>query len=447
MNFLKKHSKAVSFFGLLLLFWGQYLVFGITRSVDTVSFEIFSALVYPLYPAVLWIFRTLFGADRGYYLLGFFQNLLLVVSLVSLNDYIRKAFRLDGFTHGFLIVLSAMVFIAQKFLTRSGLISSNTLISEAVSIPFYLLFFRHALQAVLEQDLKAFRYSCVFATLIVLTRAQLYWVLSVVFLVRLYLSDGNGKRTLLSAVLVCAVIAGFVQGIRFVQNYTETDVQSKAPSNLYLLTTAVYCSEREDAALFPENSPEQRLFNLTRDWMEEPDRLAAFEYETGDFTNRHKKFEASYDNVKGILWYYYYELMAQDLLPDMSDMFVKLVLAHPDAFLIHCAQNGLTGLIRTVAILRPGINLLAGAFYAYLILCLLISRKNENLKKERQLTCLGLVGVLLNALIMAPGVFALSRYMFYNMLPMYFSAILFLRALMLEWKNRPRKEEAVCLTK
>ena len=94
-------------------------------------------------------------------------------------------------------------------------------------------------------------------------------------------------------------------------------------------------------------------------------------------------------------------------------------------------------MIRTVAILKPGINLMVGVFFAYLMICLLLSRKNEHLQNERRLTCLGLLCAALNALIMAPGVFALSRYMIYNMPIMYLAAILFLRGLILQWcKNK-----------
>ena len=123
-------------------------------------------------------------------------------------------------------------------------------------------------------------------------------------------------------------------------------------------------------------------------------------------------------------------------MADMTTMTVTLVRDNLGVFLLHCAQNALVGLIRTVAILRPGINLYACAFYVFLAICLLISRKNENLKSIRQMTCLGLLCVLLNALVMGPGVFALSRYMFYNLPIMYYTAILFLRALFLEWRKK-----------
>ena len=433
MEFLKKHGKAIGFLVLLTVFWGQYLIFGIVRSVDTIHFEEFSPLVYPLYSATLWIFRTLFGADRGYFLVGLFQNLLLVIAIVSLNDYIKKAFRLDGVTHCLLLLISVAIFLVQKWLTRAGLISSNTLISEGISIPFYLLFFRYVLQAVLEFNKKAFFVSCLFATGIILTRAQLYWVLAVVFVVRLYLSDSSRKKAFFSAILVCAVIAGFVQGTRVIQNASVEDEQSKAPSSMYMLSTAVYCSEPEDAALFPADSAEQLLFVRTREWIDDPAQHAAFSYETGDLTNRHKNFETYYDHVKGMLTYHYLVLLEDGLVPNMMNMFVKLILANPGAYLLHCAQNGLVGLIRTVAILRPGVNILAGLFYLYLLGCLLISRKKETLKNERLLTCLGLLCALLNALVMAPGVFALSRYMFYNLPILYFTAILFLRGLVIEW--------------
>jgi len=436
MDFLKKHMKAITFLVLLSVFWGQYLIFGIVRSVDTIHFEEFSPLVYPLYSATLWVFRTLFGADLGYFLVGLFQNLLLVIAIVSLNGYVKKAFRLESVTHCLLLLISVAVFLVQKWLTRAGLISSNTLISEGISIPFYLLFFRYALQAVLERDRKAFGIACLFATGIILTRAQLYWVLAVVFVVRLYLSGDSRKKAFFSAVLVCAVIAGFVQGTRVIQNASVEDEQSKAPSSMYMLSAAVYCSEAEDAALFPADSAEQLLFVRTREWMDDPEQLAAFSYETGDLTNRHKKFETYYDLIKGMLTYHYIVLGEEGLVPDMSDMFIKLVLANPGSYLLHCGENALVGLIRTVAILRPGINLLAGLFYLYLLGCLLISRKKDTLRKERLMACLGLLCTVFNALVMAPGVFALSRYMFYNLPILYFTAILFLRGLVIEWRKK-----------
>ena len=436
MEFLKKHTKAVSFFGLLILFWGQYLVFGLARSSDTTSFENFSPLVYPLYSVTLWFFRTLFGTETGYFLLGLFQNFLLAAAISSIVHYLKKAFTLDSFTYIFLLVLSSMMFIVQKWLTRAGMVSSNTLISEGITIPLYLFFFRHGLQALLEQNKKAFLFACLFATCIILTRAQLYWILVVVTVLWLYISKPVSKKSLISAVLICAVIAGFIQGTRVIQNFSEQDEQNKTPSSLYLLSTVVYCTEREDIDLFPAGSAERELFMMTRDWMDMPEHLASIEHESGGLTSRHQHFEAYYDLVKGVLGYYYNYLAEQGIVADMTTMTVTLVRDNLGVFLLHCAQNALVGLIRTVAILRPGINALAGLFYLYLVVCLLISRKNENLKSIRQMTCLGLLCVLLNALVMGPGVFALSRYMFYNLPIMYYTAILFLRALFLEWRKK-----------
>ena len=438
MKLLNKHSKAFDFILLLCIFWGQYLLFGLRRSVDLPTYEAFSPLVYPLYPSVLWIFRTLFGAETGYFLLGLFQNLLLVLSIHSLTGYLKKAFQPELWIHYLLIAVCSLVFIVQKWFTQAGLVTPNTLFSEAFSIPLYLFFFRYALQAVMERDMKAFLGACLFATGIILTRAQLYWVLAVMFLVRLYMADSSRKRAFLSAVLVCAIIAGFIQGTRVIQNLSEDDDQTKTPSSTYLLTTAVYCSTPEDAALFPANSAEQKLFVQTRSWMDDPELLAAFSYETGSFTQRHMKFETYYDGIKGVIHRNYYGLLEEGMVPNLTTMFIRLVLANPVAYLTHCGQNALTGLIRTVAILRPVINELACLFFVYILGCLLISRKLDILKKERQLACLGLLCVLLNTLIMAPGVFALSRYMFYNMPVMYITALLFLRGLFLAWKNRAR---------
>ena len=93
---------------------------------------------------VLTIMMLVFVAFHANTFTGYvpYGNLMLVIAIVSLTDYIKKAFRLDGVTHCLLLLISVAMFLVQKWLTRSGLISSNTLISEGISIPFYLLFFR-----------------------------------------------------------------------------------------------------------------------------------------------------------------------------------------------------------------------------------------------------------------------------------------------------------------
>lgn len=437
MAFLKKHTNKLAFFALLLIFCGQYLANGVNVATDTIRFEAFSPLVYPLYSIALWFFRSLFGVKVGYFLLGLFQNLLLVMSICSLCNYVKKVFRLELLTYIVLLLVSSLVFFLQKWFTRAGIISSNTLFSEALSIPLYLFFFRYTLQSILERSKKAFLFGCLFATGLILTRGQLYWVILIVFITRLYLADQKAWKTLLSALLICAVIAGCVEGSRVIQTLSVSDEQEKAPANMYVLTTAVYCSEQQDAALFPEGSGERLLLEQVRPWMDDPAHQAAFSYETGDLTRRHKMFENTYDDLKVIINTHYTDLTAQGYTISMGHITAKLIFANLGAFLLHCGQNALTGMIRTVAILKPGINLMVGVFFAYLMICLLLSRKNEHLQNERRLTCLGLLCAALNALIMAPGVFALSRYMIYNMPIMYLAAILFLRGLILQWcKNK-----------
>lgn len=434
MNFLRKNTKQIAFTLIFGAFCGQYLILGVTYATDTVRFESFSSYVHPLYPVVLWFFRTLFGLEYGYFLLGLFQNILLAGSIYSLNNYLKNTLKINTPTYFLLLFVSSMVFFLQKWFTRAGIISSNTLFSEALSIPLYLFFFRYALQAIWERSKKAYLYACIFATGIILTRGQLYWVIVVVFVIRLYLAEHNRKQALLSAIVSCSIIVGCVQGARFIQTQHVQDTQERSPASIYVFTTAVYCSEYEDIYLFAEGSAERQLLGKIRTWMDDPTHLASFSQETGDFTNRQKKFEYVYDDLKADIVSHYNILRGEGHNVSINKVTARLVFANPGSFVLHCMQNALTGLIRTVAILKPGINLLVCLFYAFAVLCLMIVHKNQNLKKECQLAYLGFMCVLLNALIMAPGVFALSRYMFYNMPIIYLTAILFLRALIKDWR-------------
>lgn len=431
----KRYTHLITFLAFLALFIGQYLVFGVYHAPDTTAYASFSPLVNPLYPVVLWLFRTPFGEGSGYFLLGLCQNILLVCSIFSLVDYLKGKFKFGFPFYLLLLTLCSFSILAQKLFTQAGIISSNVLFSEALTIPLYFYFFRYAFQAFSEQDKKAFLYTCLFAAALILTRGQLYWVLVVVFVIRLSFSGGHRGKALLSAVLVCAVIAGCVEGTRAVYSMSLPDDPDKSPASTYVLTTAVYCSKPDDAALFPADSAEQQLLSRVRPWMDDPARLGAFSYETGDLTNRQAKFEATYDELRSIVLYNYRALAKEGHVASLSSIMLKLILANAGSFALHCIQNVLTGLIRTVAILHPLFNIYAGLFFVYLFICLLLTRKVPHLKKERRMAALGLFCVFLNALIMAPGVFALSRYMFYNLPIMYISALLFLRALVMEWQK------------
>lgn len=436
MNFLGKHIRIVAVFLLVMIFAGQFLVLGITYSPDTVRFEEFSEEVYPLYPAVLYFFRTLFGTELGYPLLGLFQNLLLAAGIFLLVDYLRSVYDLDDLSYLFAVFLCAAVFLVQKWFTRKGIISSNTLFSEALSLPLYLIFFRYALETFQKRKPKPFLLSCIFALGLILTRGQLYWVLVVIFLNAFRLADLERGKALLAGLLACAVIAGSVQGTRYLQTVSVRDSQTKSPVGFFLLSTAVYCSQPGDAQLFPEASGERQLFDAARAFMDAPENLASFSYETGDLTSRQKKFEASYDPLKAVLRTEYASLTAAGGHASLGEMTRVLLLENPGAFILHCIQNMLTALIRTVAILRPVVNALAGLFLMLMLLAAVILRRDPRFLKETEFVTLGLLCTFLNAWIMAPGVFALSRYVFYNMPVLHLAAMLLFRVIVLQWPGR-----------
>lgn len=435
MKLSNKTAHLITFLAFLALFCGQYLVFGVFHAPDTVPYSTFSPLVNPLYPIVMWLFRTPFGEDLGYFLLGFCQNILLVCSMFSLIDYLKAKFKFGFPFYLLLLFIVSFSILAQKLFTEAGIISSNVLFSEALTIPLYFFFFRYALQTFSERDKKAFLYTCLFAAALILTRGQLYWVLVVLSVLCFTLNGDNRRKALVSAVLICAAIAGFVQGSHFIQCSFAPDDPDKSPASTYVLTTAVYCSKPDDVALFPEDSAEQKLLLIARNWMDDPAQQGAFSYESGGLTNRQQKFEATYDILRSVLLNNYRSLAKEGYDAALTTIMVKLILANPGAFLAHCIQNVLTGLIRTVAILHPVINIFAGLFFVYIFLCLLITRRIPQFRSEYEIAVLGLLCVFLNALIMAPGVFALSRYMFYNLPILYICALLFLRALVMAWQT------------
>ena len=404
---------------LLAFFLLQYLLFGYVRVVDTTALENFSHDVYPLYPLALLVFRSIFGAETGYFLLGLAQNVLLALSIFVLTDYIRKAYGLSGFTFFGASAAVAAMFLVQKWATLTGVISSNTLFSEAFAIPFYLIFFRYALEAFISEKQKPYILSCIWAGILILTRGQFYWTLIIIFLNGIRVVNPDRKRAFICALLACAGVFAAVLGVRGLQtSWLHTDEQTRNPANLIVLTTAVYCSESDDYLLFDEGSGERRLLEAVRPTMDDPEKPVAFSYEKGDLIQRHKLFETRYDELKDCLKKAYYEISAEGVGVSLGEITKKLIFANPISFSLHCMQNFAVGLIRTVALLRPGLDIFALLLYLMMVL-IAVTHRGPAFRPISQFLFFGMLCALLNTAVIAPGVFAQSRYVFYNMPVLY----------------------------
>lgn len=413
-----KLSRVLCLGYLLVFFLTQYMVFGYERFPDTIHLENFSHDVYPLYSLALYLFRTVFGVDTGYYLLGMLQNVLLALCIFALTDYLRRAFALSGFVFWGASAAVALMFLVQRWATVTGAISSNTLFSEAFAIPFYLMFFRYALEAFLERGWKPFLLSCFWAAMLTLTRGQFYWVLAIVCLNGMRLEGFTGRKAFFCSVLACAAVFATVQGARYLQTQLYRDDQTKNPANLIVLTTAVYCSEKDDYLLFDEGSGERALLEEVRPWMDKTQNPVAFSYETGGLIERHKLFETEYDGLKDVIKAAYNQITADGTELSLGNVTKELILANFASFALHCLQNGWVGLIRTAALLRPGLDVYALILYLTMLL-LSVTQRGPVFKPVSRFLCLGLLCSLLNAAVIAPGVFAQSRYVFYNMPILY----------------------------
>ncbi|MBE6968909.1 MAG: hypothetical protein E7442_02145 [Ruminococcaceae bacterium] len=418
----EKRSRILCLGFLLCFFLTQYFLFGYERFADTGTLEDFSPAVYPLYPLALYFFRTVFGVDTGYYLLGMVQNIVLALSIFALTDYLRSTFSLSSFLFWGASVAVALMFLIQKWATATGTVASNTLFSEALAIPFYLLFFRYALESFLCRNRKPFWLSCIWATLLILTRGQFYWVLIIIALNGMRLAEPGRIKALFCAVLACIGSFASVQSVRYLQTSiyltNNEDYREINPADHIVLTTAVYCSEKNDYQLFEEGSGEWRLLKEVRPWMDDPERQAALSYETGDLIQRQKKFEYEYDNLQREIRRVYGQITAEGTGVSKEDITRTLILANLPSFLRHCGQNFWVGLIRTVALLRKGLDVYAIGLYL-LMLSLSVTSKESAFKAPSRFLFLGLLCTFFNVIVMAPGVFAQSRYVFYNMPVLY----------------------------
>lgn len=414
---------------MIAAFVTQFLVNGISLSVDSERFVLFSTITSPLYPWVLAAFRAVFGEANYFFYVALFQNIFIAVASYSLVTFLRKAFRLNDSMYVLLAAVVFSTFLVQKFFTSNGLVTSNAILSEGISIPLYFLYMLCLLRSAIYCEKRAYFFAVLFTFLMVITRGQLYWTVLATALIGFRVFVPDEKQQGLRRWIVClmpvvlAVVVGvgallaecantFIQGGIFRPVTAGRDV---------VLATAFFCSEPQDAERFEEGSIERIIFDDVQAYIEE--NQAALRYHEGDIFSWYNFFSSVYDPLKTQI-VLSINTHAEEPIGIWSPLTRGLVVANWRDILGQAMRNFYVGLMRSVAVFHRYINGTVILFYVYCIGYILLFRKKQELAPVCTALGTALLCTLLNALFVSFGVFALSRYMFYNLPILYMLALI-----------------------
>ncbi len=424
--------------------------FGIGEYPDSVTYIEGSMDREPVYPILLKMFGKIFG--NGYlWAVIIAQNLFAFLVTWYLHGYVCKRFRLNHlFFWGSLAVLLFPHMMSGVF-TPSGIILTNSILSEGITLTLYQLFFVLILKMWMENSVVRYGIlALLVAFFAALARGQMMPML-LVWLVIAFFAICRRKMAVwkkCAGVLLILIltVAAFIGRGALIESYNEASFGVKngnTGGNMTLLTNVIYSASEEDVrdaadkmtdedgALLLEIYAQIQARELTS--ADAGEGVLAHIYHHEDSHDR-IKFEVLYENMEG----YVREGIAEPTpelikvaMDEQAGMYMRALLPEcAGDFLMTYLYVICGGFIRTVAVLHPVLNL-----YALLIYIVAIGLMWYLFMRGRKQDASGMMAmvlVMIAANVCATGltIMCLSRYMIYNMAIFYVAGIVLLQALL-----------------
>lgn len=419
---------------LIVVFTAIFLAGGVKTYPDTESYLKLSPIREPGYALLLKGMYTLFG-ENGFAVMGVFQNALAVCSVYLTARYIGSKFKGNYILYAAVLCM-LLPYVITPLFASSGLILTNAMISEGVTLSLYNFYFLFLLKAVWEKQDKHLWISLILSFLLWLIRGQmavtlLAWGITAVVLFAEEKAYKKIGAVLLLLVLTAAARQVCVNGCNLLANgvYTKT-----AYGNVTILSNVIYVAEKEDGEAIRDDTL-RHLFYEIYDIAENGRML--YKNAPEDFSAEAVFYSDMHDDIKDFAIFpilqdyveqeegitnYTEKLIRVDSL--CSGMTRELLTECGGKWLAHYVRNAAVGMIRTAAYVHPLFNIPAFIGYGILILAgIVLWRKN---KESRAVKMLLLTALLTagNIAAVAITIMCLSRYMIYNMAFVYITAVL-----------------------
>lgn len=440
---LKRGEKKIILFFLGVLFGGLLWKGGVRAYPDTNSYLTMSPNREPGY-ALLLNAAVRIAGEKGFWVIGLLQNALAAFSVYLILCYVGNAMKSRR-----ICVLTALCLIFPHIMTplfaSSGLILTNSLLSEGITVPLYNIYFLFMMKAVWEKERKEKYLLAALAAAFILTlfRGQMLVALIAWAIMAILLECDSGRtfgkrwKKLLLPVGIFA--AALILRTLCVSGYNLA-VNGKFTGTTYgsvtILSNMIYVTEKEDREEI-EDENLRGLFEEIYETADEGEML--YRYAPEGMTEEAAFYSQMHDEIKDLAIYpcllsytehvegiedYMERLVRVDALA--SAMMRELLPGCIREWFLHYIRNLLVGLIRTAAFLHPFFNLPALAGYVILILMGIYCYRRDRESRAAGILFPALLLTIGNAAAVSLTIMCISRYMVYNMPFIYLSAFLLL---------------------
>lgn len=399
------------------------------------------------YSSFLAVFRMIFGTQ---YLLMVVvvQSLLAAYAAWNVMVYFRRQYNMGYFLSSVVFFIPIATSLLNRFVAGRGSMYSNSIMTEGITIPLFLLFFRYLYEYILTASNKTLVISCILVVVMIGTRKQMYVSLALLFCAVFYIKVlclDKGKRYVnvllagVKAVILCMVLLVSVTLLDHTYNYiVRGRFVGHSSDSRFVLTMCFYTAEEEyveelpkeiqplyleiyrkcDSQNFLMHSAGEGWYNnvshfgdnydyIQLDTMWPAIQAYAESYSDGDDTER----QLITDEITNV--------MITNLMPKTAPKIVKVLF-----------NNFLSGLVTTVAQRNHILIYYSILIYlAYMGLIGLYWKKRRELDGIVKLCLLTLLSILLNVGLVSAVIFCQTRYTIYNMPLFYISGVVLVKGI------------------
>lgn len=446
-----KRVRSGAFLMLLLaVFLGMFAVFGPGVYNDSDQYLKMHIHREPLYPLFLAALRTVF--PNGWLIaMGVLQNVFAAASIWLFAEYISERFELGVAGEMVVTVLCLAPHILTKYFSALHLFMTNSVMSEAVCLPLFTLFFMECCKIFTEEEerecRKAAACSLLLAFLVSLARTQMMvtvflWLAVVGARIvlwpknrwrrRTWQRPRNGKwkasRLLMAAAIAAAVFLLRMLAVRSYNLVFNGHFINNTYGTVNTLTNILYAADREDGERIKDQEAREFFFRMY-DLAEE--RQANYKYAGPSLREKTEHIEAWHDTIKYEMiedvFYQTYDktvtsdYIIQNLMADeTAGKIIRGIL--PGCFFRWLGNYLLIasyGAVRSIAVVHPVINWAALFIYlSALALVFFVWRKDAG-DPAVPVMLIALLAILANVGAVSMTIMCLSRYMIYGFAPFY----------------------------
>lgn len=409
----------------------------------------------PFYPLLLAFFRSL-NPDKYLLYVVIFQNILMAFSGWILADYLRKKLNIHKLYSIILYLLPITTSLLCRFAAKRASMYTNSILTEGICIPLYLLFIYCILHYLWEYSTLHLILSWLIAFIMISSRKQMLMVLPILFLAVVY--NHFNRKKLLKGIIIAAVSCLMIfPAFKFFDctyNYfLRGTFQGHSSSNRFVTTMVFYNAERSDAEYIQDEDAKQLFLNIydvcdaqgylgshaPKGWFHEVNHFGdhydhiqintmwpmILEHSRASINARYQNTNVSEEEL-GTLY---------DTETDrLNSVIISSVLPHQIPELAKSlVSNFLSGLVITIAQFRQ--ILVPYTFVMFLLYFVLTGRlllywyRNKNQASDKLLlsvknvefSIVTLLGIFFNVLLVSAVIFCQTRYTIYNM-PLFYMA-------------------------